>query len=213
MSVGVYVGIILIFCGLIYIFLRRSQSSESETNIKVSNFELKGGPGSILIVLGVLLIVLESFFLPAPPNSDSTEVTQPEVTSRAPSAEIKNVWVDYDVWEDDLFGMRIHTSFNAYNLKGEYCEISSYFYFDSGESLKDFNQEYRDTDGNIAASEYFTPDYVDATYSDVPIFLPYEELHMSPGSYNLTFNVAIWHDQEKLAESEWIYFNYTQPEA
>jgi len=38
---------------------------------------------------------------------------------KIPSAEIKNIWFEHDVWEDYTYGMKIHVSLDIENLKDE----------------------------------------------------------------------------------------------
>lgn len=211
MAICQFIGVMLIVVGLIYTLLRRGQNQDSETNIEIKDFKLKGGPGSVLIVLGVLLVVFESLLLPSYPDDKQKTESQLSVTpsTGTPLAKIDNVWIEHNALKGSP-GMRVHVNFNTYNLKDEECQLAAYFYSASGERLEDFNQEYRATDSNVASFENFFPMYSSTTFSDYPLFLPYSELHLAPGYYQLKLKVAVWHGGTKLAESDWVYFDCSQ---
>lgn len=134
------------------------------------------------------------------------------------SAKIEKTWTDYDIFENNLPGMRIHVMFNTHNLKNKNCNISAYFYCsECGEQLQDSNQNYCDSDGNVVSYSIFTPTDVDTIFKDFTLFMPYSELH--PGireldsathSDKLKFNIVISREEKILDVSDWEYFNYTQ---
>ena len=128
------------------------------------------------------------------------------------SAKINRIWVDHNVYEDGIKGMKIHINMNAYNLKSKQCRASAYFYTDSGTALTDRNDNYHTTDGKVSCGENFNPGYDNTIYEDFTIFMPYNELHIyTKGSYK--FYVLLWDKSvspsQELAESDWIGFTYT----
>ena len=128
------------------------------------------------------------------------------------SAKINRVWVDHNVYEDGMKGMRIHINMNAYNLKSKQCRASVYFYTDSGTALTDRNNNYHTTDGKVSCGENFNPGYDNTIYEDFTIFMPYNELHIyTKGSYK--FYVLLWDKSvspsQELAESDGVGFTYT----
>ena len=126
---------------------------------------------------------------------------------KIPSAEIKNIWFEHDVWEDYTYGMKIHVSLDIENLKGEDCIAAAYFYFREGGPLYDYNQQYC-IDGKVASWTDFEPRY---EYTDLSIFLPYDELHIIvQGTHNLKFYIAIWYEDTELDQSDWVYFPFTK---
>ncbi len=126
------------------------------------------------------------------------------------SAEIKDIWVEHDVWEEDSKGMRIHVSFDINNLEGVICRAVAYFYFESGKPIRDFNQRYCTTDGKVSSGIDLEPRYVNTAFNDLCIFLPYDELHIrKPGKYDLKFYVSIWYENTELDRSRWESFIYT----
>lgn len=107
--------------------------------------------------------------------------------------EIERVWVDHNVYEGDQRGMRIHVQFTAYNMRGSTGRISAYFYFRSGDALRDYNDNYNTTGGNVSVGREFTPGYANTVYNDFTLFMPYSELHLADGEHALYFHVLAWH--------------------
>src|ERR1700749_2436121 len=83
--------------------------------------------------------------VPAP-----VEPSPAETSTNAPRGEIRKIWVDHSVYDNQQKGMRIHLTFKAQNLKDKKCRANVYFYFASGKPLKDFNDKYNTPNGNVA---------------------------------------------------------------
>lgn len=126
------------------------------------------------------------------------------------SATIRNVRSEFNVMQGNQKGMRIHIEFSTSKFWGRTGLVAAYFCFDDGTPLKDMNQKYRTTTGDVSAVQTFVPLYLNSQYDDFVLFIPYDELHMSPGKHNLKFIVRIWDDNTReLACSNWVFFNYS----
>lgn len=124
-------------------------------------------------------------------------------------AEIEKVWLEHNVWEDGVNGMRIHVKFNVDNMKGLEGRLIAYFYNDdkSGTPLNDMNGRYKTTDGKVSVGEDFVPTYDGSSWADFQIFMPYNELHIyKSGGYKLF--ASVWYGDECLEKSDWVYFTY-----
>lgn len=115
----------------------------------------------------------------------------PKPDPNDPHGEIQKVWVDYDVNEDQKKGMRVHFNFNVFKYKGLPCSANVYFYKASGEPLKDLNGKYKTTGGDVAMYVNFTPGYENTPYNDVQLFMPYDELHLDTGKFDLKFVIEL----------------------
>lgn len=136
----------------------------------------------------------------------------------APYAEILDVAVEYNEFEDDRKGMRIYVEFKIRNF-GE-CDgrCTADFYNEDGTPLRDFNGKYRTTTGNVSVERDFSPDWLDIFFSDdgfssvnANLFMPYDELHINrDGKRNLKFRVAIYSKaaDHLLALSDWESFEF-----
>jgi hypothetical protein len=114
-------------------------------------------------------------------------------TPPKPTATLQKMWVDYDVTENNEYGMRIHINFTAIDLLDTEVELGVYFQFtdDQTDFLPDKNQRYYTTNGKVAVSTKMTPPYASSKYSDIQLFMPYEELDLDAGTYQLTMNVQL----------------------
>lgn len=105
---------------------------------------------------------------------------------------IEKVWTEHDVINNSEKGMNVHIKFSSRNRKGLKGNYSVYFYYDDGSPLKDLNNSHATADGNVAHNKEFIPVYENSDYNDMILFMPYSELHLNPGKYDLKFFVVIW---------------------
>jgi len=124
-------------------------------------------------------------------------------------ASITSVSTNHNVWNNGKKGMRINVSFNASGLRGESLYVNLYFYFSNGKALKDFNNSYRTTGGDVATHKIYTPSS-DNVSTTVSIFMPYDELHMEKGQYKLKFSSIIMHNSKTLDSSSYYNFDFNQ---
>ena len=127
------------------------------------------------------------------------------------TAEIENVWIDYNVYENNQKGMRIYIDFSVDNMLDKQGSCVAWFYFSDGTKLKDYNSNYNTTDGQVSTSEDFKPGYINASYTDFELFMPYDELHLADGESNLKFYIGIFdNNNELMATSEYEYFDFNR---
>jgi len=128
------------------------------------------------------------------------------------TGSIDGVKQEHGVYQNGNKGFNIYVTFSARNLKDTQCRLAIYFYFSDGTKLRDFNDSYRTTDGQVFAGEYFTPPYDNALYTDFVVFMPVSELHMSSGSYNLCFDISLYDERSKThfaTSPSYYHFTYT----
>ena len=124
------------------------------------------------------------------------------------SVSINSVDVDYNVSEGGVKGMRINVNFSASNLTGNGIRVCAWFYFENGNVLKDFNNQYSTSDGQVTVQKRITST---SSYQTVSLFMPYSELHMNSGKYDLKFLVGINDNNSKrLATSSYTSFQFTK---
>lgn len=159
-----------------------------------------------------LFIPVFLFFLSL--SSFSADGTRFPNLNFAPSATFDSIWVDYDVTENDLYGMRIHLSFSTYGMKDMDAYVAIYFEYndDMAGFLKDRNKKYNSTEGDVAVYKAIKPAYDPADYKDLTLFMPYEELDLEPGIYDLTMDTKLIYKKGGLIQ--WLTyhdFEYTEP--
>lgn len=127
-------------------------------------------------------------------RQNGPNVTTPTPTpSSRPRAVFKDLWVDYDVTEGSQKGMRIHAKFTAYGMRGMASYLAIYFQDQYGTALpnKSGNSSYNSSDNKVAVYREMTPGYDPADYDDFIVFMPYDELDLGRGTWNLRMDVKI----------------------
>ncbi len=131
-----------------------------------------------------------------------------------PSARFDSIWVDYDITEDGARGMRIHVKFTAYEMKDMDAFIAVYYTYNDEIAgvLKDKNNKFLSTAGDVALYKAIKPAYDPAIYDDLSLFMPYSELDLEPGEYDLTMDVKLIYKAGGMIEQLTFYdFEYTKP--
>lgn len=140
---------------------------------------------------------------PSPSKSatpKSTPSETPDKNSGDMSATFGKVWVDYNVKEGGENGMRIHVKFDVHNMQGVDSYMMVYFQEEDGTNLTTSNSTYRSSDGRVATKMLLTPGYKDTTYKDLTVFMPYSELNLSKGKYNLKMDIDVTEKDETLVQ-------------
>lgn len=121
------------------------------------------------------------------PNNISDNFVNTDV-----DANFEKIWVDFDEYEGDEKGMRMHFKFNIEHHKDKQCRLIVYFEFEDGTELKDYNNSYGTINGNVSVGQDFEPGFDDAVYDDLEVFMPYDELHLSEGNSDLRFCASLY---------------------
>jgi hypothetical protein len=108
-----------------------------------------------------------------------------------PSAAFKEIWVDYDVNESNQLGMRIHVKFTTYGMKNLDSYLAIYFMDKNGNYLKDKNGKFNSSSDDVAVYRDLKPGYDPAEYNDYWVFMPYSELDLPNGNWDLTMDVKL----------------------
>ena len=131
-----------------------------------------------------------------------------------PRATFDKLWVDYDVTQDDILGMTIHVKFTAYDMKDMDSYLAIYFQHSDGDKsfLKDKNDKFVSSAGDVALYKSIKPAYNPAVYEDLSVFMPYGELDLSPGEYKLSMDVKLIYKAGGVISKLTTYdFEYTKP--
>lgn len=115
----------------------------------------------------------------------------PRTTNSTPSATFKEIWVDYGVTEGGQNGMRIHVKFTAYGMRNLDSYLAIYFMDEDGNYLKDNNNKFNSTSGDVAVYRDLRPGYDPAEYNDFTVFMPYSELDLPNGNWDLQMDVKL----------------------
>ncbi|HVE56784.1 MAG TPA: hypothetical protein VNB22_08145 [Pyrinomonadaceae bacterium] len=121
----------------------------------------------------------------------ATPTPTQRTTSSTPSASFKELWVDYGVTEGGENGMRIHVKFTAYGMKNLDSYLAIYFMDEDGNYLKDNNRKFTSSSGDVAVYRDLKPGYDPAEYADYSVFMPYSELDLPNGNWDLQMDVKL----------------------
>lgn len=137
---------------------------------------------------------------------------QPASKSSVPSATFQKIWVDHNFTEAGKRGMRIHTAFKVFAMKGVPSYLQINFQTGDGKPLMDKNGEFDHEDGSVAAFRELKPVYDAETYEDVTVFMPYAELDLPSGKRQLKMDVDVIHEDGRLIQHLTLYdFEYIKP--
>ena len=128
------------------------------------------------------------------------------ITSTDVSAKFKRTWLELDVYQNHVKGLRVHANLDVWNAKGKELRMECFFFDSSGRPLKDFNHNYYSGDGQVCAITSFRPSYDASTYSDLSVFIPYSELHLSSGYHTIECRTAIFYGGYQYAEDNGLRF-------
>jgi len=137
------------------------------------------------------------------PSASKSPTPKPSVTPKSnPNVKTKfeKVWVDYNVTEGDERGMRIHVNFEVTGMEGVDSYLMIYFQKEDGTSLTTGSSVYGSVDGKVVAKQKLKPGYNVTVYKDLQVFMPYSELNLTKGKYNLKMDVDLADDDENLIE-------------
>ncbi len=196
---------------------RRNITTYEDFTLFMPYRELDLAPGyyELTTVLRLWNFDNETILAESEPIPFTYTLPEPALTDTgAPTGTVEVGQIDHNVLENDLLGMRIHLRVNVLNLNGVDCQAVAYFEYAEGGNLQDFDETYQDAAGNVAATVDFAPLYDNTVYADMTLFMPYAQLHMAPGTYDLRFSVTLYDNATNtpFATSDFLGFTYTQEE-
>lgn len=139
---------------------------------------------------------------------DSPEEDSPTTTAGT-KTEFDRLWVDYNVTEKGRLGMRIHVDCSVKNMKGVSSYLALYFQKKDGDKLMTSDKAFSSKDGQVALYKALKPAYDDAVYDDSQFFMPYEELNLPRGKYDLQMDLDLIYENGDMIEHMTLYdFEY-----
>ncbi|MFV0387114.1 MAG: hypothetical protein ACK5NT_00020 [Pyrinomonadaceae bacterium] len=151
-----------------------------------SEFGLASGTHEITIDADVILrdgtlvkhLILQKETITIPANR-SVSINSTE------NGVFEKLWVDYDVKHNDKLGMTIHTKAVVNGFKGRDVYLQLLFEKTDGTKLTSSNYMYKSRSGQTAAYKLLKPEFDSARFSDIALFIPYEEFNLDVGRHNL----------------------------
>lgn len=154
-----------------------------------------GGDERLKIIFRRLLPKLESLYASSQSASGKT-------------VTFNKMWIKDNASRGGERGLEVHLSFNISGARYDKCVAEAYFLDSDGNALLDRDGKFADADGLVRATATFIPEDESSDISDLGIFMPYKQLHVSTSSrVDGWVVVVIECDGEVLATSD--FFNYT----
>jgi hypothetical protein len=144
---------------------------------------------------------------PSPSASKSASPKATAEPTKAVNSEYQNVktkfskvWVEYNKTQDDEFGMIVHLKFEVNNMKDVDSFAIIYFQKPDGTFLQDGTGNYAAKDGRVAALKALRPGFEPTVYEDLEIFVPYDNLNLEVGKYNLKMDIDLVDQDENFIQ-------------
>ena len=166
----------------------------------------------VLLCLGLLVTASAAKTSVHTENEGIENSSNPNITLE-PSATFQRMWIDYGVTEGGKTGIRIHTEFKVFNMKGVDGYLALYFQQRDGTPLKDSNGKFNSENDTVAAYKEIAPGFQTTVYEDHAVFMPYDELDLGPGEYKLRIDADVIYEQGGLVSHLTFYnFDYSNDE-
>jgi len=138
-----------------------------------------------------------------PPRFETPAVRPPTAPEVKASAVVNKLWIVHNRRRGNDTGLEVHATVSINGCRGRSCAVGAWFWAANGARLLDFDRQYA-VNGQVYANVVVTPDYDVATFPDVAVFIPYDQLHLSKGTHNLGASVSVYLDQTELGRSSGI---------
>lgn len=150
------------------------------------------------LVFAVCLLTLTSAFALTNKNHNLS-LDNSVKKSFSPSAVFKSCWIDYNVTEGNRKGMRIHVNVEVTGLKGVDSKLVARVQKDDEDYLLS-NSSYSNADGELETSYSIKPGYATTVYEDATMFLPYSEINLRKGVWNLKLDIDLSYEDGELIQ-------------
>ena len=119
-------------------------------------------------------------------------------TTTAPQAKVDSVRIVHNQTQRGEKGMVVHSRLTVSGCRGRRVSLTAWFWTTSGNPLRDFDGRYRTKTGNVSATIDVTPRYEVSIFSDCPVFIPYDQLHLVRGTHTLAVTLGAFQDTRSL---------------
>lgn len=123
------------------------------------------------------------------PTPDATAT--PRANTSGMSASVQKMSIDYNVTEGGRKGMKIHVSYKVYGMKGVPSYLALYFQKKGGGKIYSDTDGFRSSDGTLALYKEMEPGHDPAVYDDTTLFMPYDEIILPKGKYDLNISADV----------------------
>ena len=128
------------------------------------------------------------------PDDDSIQSEEDDYAAplEKRTATINSVTADHNVIVNGQKGVTLHINLDIVHCKGVDCKCGAWLYYANGNPVKDTNNKYYSSDGQVSASVPFKPPYDDTHYGDLQLFFPYDEFHIEGKNVSCYLSLQIY---------------------
>ncbi len=117
--------------------------------------------------------------------------------------------VDYNVFVGGRKGMLISPKFTVYNLRNTTAQFIILFETSDGKRLPAVTEKYASTTGNLIVGDFLTPNSDKQVFNNLSYFLPYDEIDLPAGNYDLRMGIYLTHkDGTPITKFDYYYFTF-----
>ncbi len=116
--------------------------------------------------------------------------------------------VEFNVMVGGKKGMYIRPNFTVYNMQNIGSQFIIEIETSTGVPIKAVSSKYASTSGNLIVGDRFTPCCDVAAYTDFSYFIPYSEINLGTGNYDLRLNINITYSNGTVI-TPFEYYNFT----
>jgi hypothetical protein len=122
----------------------------------------------------------------------------------APIAEVASVRMEHNVVQGNQKGMIFHIKAQFRRAMGKKTLVSVYLLNEASKFLpiRTADRAYAGNQGHLRISKQVVPGFLDTTYQDIALFLPYSQLPLRSGKNLFRFQVYA------AADGQWLAMNY-----
>lgn len=140
-------------------------------------------------------------------SGGSTIDTPPESNI---TAKVNRIWIDYNITQGGKRGMLIHVNFEVTGLQGVDSRLTARVRKKDGEFLESSSALSND-EGQLQVAFEMKPGYPTTVYKDATMFLPYSEIIIGKGAWDLELDIDLQYEDGTLIDHlEFYEFQFTR---
>lgn len=119
---------------------------------------------------------------------------------KSEGTKVNKIWIDYNVTRDGKKGMLVHVNFQVAGMKGVDSLLSVRIRKGGDTYLENATAGYSNAEGEFEVTYSLKPGYDPAVFEDATVFIPYGELVLPRGTWNLELDVDLRYENGELIE-------------
>jgi hypothetical protein len=112
--------------------------------------------------------------------------------------KVSKIWVDYDVTRGGKRGMLVHVALEVDGMKGVDAMLAIRIRKGSETYLESANAGFSNAEGEFEVTYAIKPGYDVAVYEDASVFIPYNEIILTRGTWDLELDVDLRYENGDL---------------